>query len=395
MTNANDFYDDDEFGLAEKAFIDETYQIYLLDNGGIKQDKTSTTFAANSILALGHLINDLERVQGDIFVISDARRNPKHAEIHNRLTCSDGRTLKLFDELVWHLSYLDVYIDCELPHHIKNPKFAFFFTEAKRLGLYLTPIEFNRLYLGCGDDTKWFCDNLNRLVDSMRNIRSNKQVNLALKQFRRAARDNYESASEYIEDLFAVHSRMCVVRVDLSYLKQYAGNITAQEFLRHREKLLVYLQRHPIFENKVGYIIKAEHGRDKGFHLHAMIFFDGNLVREGISRATMIGDLWRDIITEGRGVHFNCNQHAKYYYNGIGMVRHDCVAQRHGLYYAFVYMTKTDEIARLSLGSAKIFLRGISPKIDEVKRGRPRMNATYTPHSDSQVANSLDNHRAK
>lgn len=102
-----------------------------------------------------------------------------------------------------------------------------------------------------------------------------------LRNFLRAASKNLKGSLAYVDHLFEHHSRLLVVRVDLSYQKTFIKNQTiSTEMTRvHRKRLFKRIRAHPLFENCLGYIWKLEYGKRKGFHYHTCFFFDGSKVR--------------------------------------------------------------------------------------------------------------------
>ena len=362
---------------AEYAFRQSTEDLTAM------QPDYNALRAANETISLMHLIGDLQKTRGQLFRIADINDQGYGAEWVGKIISpyhAPHKNFRMFCEILFHLESWHQNVTYHLPFHALNPLVKFFYSEAQRLGLQMPPVEFEYILYGQGDQTTMMCARLNELVKSIRQIEQNSQVSEAVKKFIRASNDNYSSATRYIESLFAVHARLLVVRVDLSYLKytniqqqHYHPAVSIEQFLMHRRQLLESIQRNPIFGHLLGYVIKLEHGREKGFHCHCLFLFDGSKVREDISRATMIGDFWKNHITKGSGLHFNCNLEPKYYYNGLGMVNYDDVEKRFGLDLAIKYMTKPDGIARLSLGNARIFSRGEMPDVPEVPLGRPRM----------------------
>ncbi|MBV7515967.1 inovirus-type Gp2 protein, partial [Pseudomonas sp. PDM25] len=57
-------------------------------------------------------------------------------------------------------------------------------------------------------------------------------------------------------------------------------------------------ERNPIFDHLLGYICAVEQGDDRGYHIHAAYFFNGNEVCRDVYKAQQIGDLWARI-TQG------------------------------------------------------------------------------------------------
>jgi hypothetical protein len=374
--NHNDEHNYDQD--AEIALMQSTQNLTAV------QPKHAAFGVVQHLISLMHLIKNLQQSSGELFKISDINDQRVSPEWIGRIICRyphDHKNALLFNSIIEHLNYWNEYMKGEFPMHQFNPYFYYFFNEAQRFGLHFSPGEFEYIFYGCDERSVALCANLNAFVNSLRKIGENTVVAAEMKKFRRASDDNYRSGTKYVETTFNKHSRLMVVRVDLAYQKYPVSDpfqgyehymTSADEFLMHRNKLLESLQRHPIFEHLKGYMIKLEHGREKGFHLHCMFMFDGSKIREGISRGQMIGEYWVNEITHGTGLFYNCNLNPNYFYNGVGMVEHDDLEKRIGIDYAVKYMTKPDAIVRLSLGNTRIFTKGVTPALPEVKLGRPR-----------------------
>ncbi len=367
---------------AENALIDSANDLTDRQPAFIPQK------LARHVVSLMHLINRLKKSSGKLFKMGDINSQGYGPEWIGRITCgypSNHKNFRLYFSIIEHLAYWNQYVKDGFPLHEMNPYFTYFYREASRLNLNFPSNEFDIILYGCGPESIAMCSNLNALVTAIRNIDADVTIASEMKRFQRGANDNYRSATEYVNAMFHKHSRLLVVRIDLAYRKnylpvgyQYKGGalnpfqVSVDEFLQHRQILLESLQRHTVFEYLKGYVIKLEHGRDKGFHMHCLFLFDGSKVREGISRGSMIGEFWVNHITHGNGLFYNCNLSQNYFYNGVGMVHSADAEKRIGVDYAVKYMTKADAIMRLSLGNARIISRGVMPNTPDVKRGRPR-----------------------
>lgn len=197
-----------------------------------------------------------------------------------------------------------------------------------------------------------------------------------LRSFQRAASKNLAGALAYVDHLFEHHSRLLVIRVDLSYQKVIVkNNVVSADMTRlHRKRLFKCVQSRPLFKDCLGYIWKLEYGQYKGFHYHTCFFFDGSKVRGDVSLARRIGEFWRNEITEGKGLYFNCNAIANSYaQSGIGDIHYTNQAKRGSLLKVITYITKVDTAVRLLLPQGgRTFGRGEFILRKKETRGRPR-----------------------
>lgn len=212
---------------------------------------------------------------------------------------------------------------------------------------------------------------LNECVDRIRREVRSGIFRSKLNSYQRSSNKNYKELIGYVDALFDRYSRLLILRVDLSYKKQYSKT-TQTEARRDRERLFGNTRSNKLFGDMVGYIWKLEHGPVKGFHYHVMFFFDGSKVREDGTLAERIGRYWNEMVTKGRGLFYNCNASKWRYKNcGIGMVSHsDSVLREVGLRSAICYLTKTDLYMKLQTDG-----RGMGKGNEPLPRGpcgRPR-----------------------
>ena len=182
------------------------------------------------------------------------------------------------------------------------------------------------------------------------------------------------STKEYIDKLSEHYSKLNVVRVDLSYKKPYSDTITLEEANKDIKHMFNNKRSKPsIFKDQVGYVCKKEYTKDKGVHFHAYFFYNGQKVQKSTYKADQIGNYWKDNITKEKGSYHNCHRN-EYKYNGIGMLVHNDEEKRKNLDKAISYSFK-DEQSINSLkesNNERAFTRGIAPKSDKEKMGRPR-----------------------
>ncbi|MGJ0127915.1 YagK/YfjJ domain-containing protein [Pantoea sp. RHCKP32] len=221
-------------------------------------------------------------------------------------------------------------------------------------------------------------DTINSVLKLFREGANSIRHKRLLRNFQRAASKNLKGALDYVNHLFEYHSRLLVVRVDLSYQKKIVKSKTVpvNTTRLHCKRLFKRIKSHPLFEHCLGYIWKLEYGQYKGFHYHTCFFFDGSKVRGDVSLARRIGEFWKNEITEGKGLYFNCNAIANgYAHSGIGDIHYTNEEKRHALQRAITYITKVDTAVRLSLPQgARTFGRSECILRNREKRGRPRHN---------------------
>lgn len=183
-----------------------------------------------------------------------------------------------------------------------------------------------------------------------------------------------ESTKKYIDDLSKKYSKLNIVRVDLGYTKEDSKSITFEDASKDLNKMLNNTRSKPtVFGEMIGYITKKELGEDKGVHIHVAIIYNGNIVREDITKAQQIGEYWKNNITKGKGVFHNCSKN-EYKNKAVGVIDYKDEEKRKIFdEKVLTYLCKDEQ----SINSLKTnikdraFTRGIAPK-KKSNAGRPR-----------------------
>lgn len=210
-----------------------------------------------------------------------------------------------------------------------------------------------------------------------------------------------KSTTAYIDQLLENHSKIQVIRLDLSYTKDHAREASLEEINQDLKHLLNNRRTKPsIFENMVGYIAKREYTEEKGPHIHSIFIYDGQKVRKDAHKGDQIGEYWKNEITDGKGIYHNCNREkARYSECALGMIDHADDAKRTVLKEkAIAYLCKEgqsiDPIKQS--GNERSFTRGIAPR-KESQVGRPRrcdsVGGGVDPKQEDE-SSGLDGHDA-
>lgn len=185
-----------------------------------------------------------------------------------------------------------------------------------------------------------------------------------------------KSTSTYIDQLLENHSKIQVIRLDLSYTKEHAREASLEEINQDFTHLLNNRRsKSSVFGNMVGYIAKREYTEEKGPHIHSIFIYDGQKIRKDAHKGDQIGQYWKNEITEGKGIFHNCNREkGKYAECALGMIDHTDEAKRTVLKEkAIAYLCKEEQsVAPIKQsGAERSFTRGISPR-RKSNVGRPR-----------------------
>ncbi len=198
-----------------------------------------------------------------------------------------------------------------------------------------------------------------------------------------------KSTSTYIDQLLENHSKIQVIRLDLSYKKEHARKASLEKINQDFTHLLNNRRTKPsIFENMVGYIAKREYTEDKGPHIHTLFIYDGQKISKDAYKGDQIGAYWKNEITEGKGIFHNCNREkGKYAECALGMIDHTDEAKRTLLKEkAIAYLCKDEQSVDpiKQSGSERSFTRGIAPR-KKSNAGRPRLSDMRAADDDDSL----------
>ncbi|RUJ45755.1 inovirus Gp2 family protein [Pseudomonas aeruginosa] len=317
-------------------------------------------------------------------------------------SCSSGRNdvrvkaTRLGSDFISNLLQGVSKFDYHFPVHEMNPYIEVFYRCINKL-------EDSSILSGwaglINEDALSFVIQINSIICFARCEMSSKAFKKIKKRFLKASKKRSKSLEEYIDALFVEHSRMLVVRVDLSYRSDFFSKGDGFDdklklVKSHWAGMQRDLHKGKPVDSLLGFACKLEYGQLKGFHLHLLLFYNGSNHRQDGVLARMVGEHWRDSITTGAGAYFNCNAvKAKYRSLGIGMINFDQIEYIDVLKRRVAsYLTKIDYWVRFSPEKGRAFFRGNMPKKSAVKRGRPRKVRAQRPFETGQRQNSSATH---
>ena len=231
-------------------------------------------------------------------------------------------------------------------------------------------------------------DTLNDCIDHINAYLARREVKRRAYLPTEKHRNHRKKISQYIEGLFDKHGRALVLRMDFSYRADFYPRMT--RIKRDRDTLIRYLRDQQ--KGFLGFIWRMEYGIDKGYHLHTVILLNANQVQRDIRLGLVIGKYWNDVITEGNGLHYNCNAYKGSYRDcGIGEIHWKDTDKRASFERAALYLAKPDpllEIARTlevehlttqghyevsnTVENSRVFGLSQLSEVKSVRSGRPR-----------------------
>lgn len=200
-----------------------------------------------------------------------------------------------------------------------------------------------------------------------------------------SAKRNLSELTKLINRLFEHHSRILVLRVDLSYKREVANVVPIEVVQMHREQLLGDRRNNPeVFEGLLGYAWSLEYSeKEGGYHYHLLALYNGAVRRDDVGIGLAIRDVW-NTITEGYGQCYISNFDKDKLRNqgclGIGMIHRDDVPLRINLVEKVAaYLTKKCtafdiQSGRTDSGVFRTFGKSWMPKPlnpNVPRRGRP------------------------
>ena len=174
----------------------------------------------------------------------------------------------------------------------------------------------------------------------------------------------YRDAERYVRCLFRKHAKLLVIRIDLSYQKEYSHLITAEKCRQDFARFLNNFRHNKeLSKDKAGYIWSLEYAPAKGFHYHCLFFYNGHEAQSDFYWGKRLGEYWEQVAPYGQ--YWNCNtKEKKADYErlgrlGIGRIHRDEEQTINNLLYIVGYMTKIEQyLLYCELKKCKRFGRG-------------------------------------
>ncbi|MGH8049292.1 MAG: YagK/YfjJ domain-containing protein [Arenimonas sp.] len=331
---------------------------HFLESDGVKERWliTDQIDCARNMLEIDNLTRNVIRSKLNLFSLKENSQRKQ------------ARATKLGKQF---LDCLNMDIE-RIKFHYPNHKFSPFFDlyEEHIASKGLTAILFNE------STVEYFND----CINSLRAGAKSKRFKSTLDHCKRLPLSIKTRLLTYVRGLHDFYSKLLVIRLDLGYQKQFCGSpehidpVSYSEVRGHRKSFLKYLKQELPEDYLAGYAWKLEHGKIKSYHYHFILLLNGQRVREDITIAKIIGEHWKNIITNGKGLYFNCNA-KKFNYRscGIGMISHDDAVMRKNLEEAVLtYLVKVDFYIKLFIQKGRAFGKGALPKESRSGIGRPR-----------------------
>ncbi|BCL90888.1 hypothetical protein MAFF211479_05890 [Ralstonia solanacearum] len=319
----------------------------------------------------------------------------------------NGAPVRKVSPLGEHIDRLHTYSRLYSSGYTFSPLITFFFEQYRN-----HPIKDYALLLNKFDPDGFDSDLFNDFVTTMRREAVTTKLKKRIFDWNGKFKESSDRIIAFEAELFREYARLMVIRLDLNYHKAIftdeemgelcaealdrkerdlvdylagsdistpgtiEGRIALEEVQKDRKRFFANMKGKPsLFKHLVGYVWRIEYTRGAGYHMHVMLFFDGEHVEKHEYYAQAIGCYWRDVITQGRGYFENCNlKRASYGDNwALGRIDHWDDAKRDRLRRAMQYFCKTSQIVQVvPYPKCRLFQTVIIRRQRKGAGGRPR-----------------------
>jgi hypothetical protein len=331
---------------------------------------------------------------------------------HTEYTKANGKRVKTTSSLGKHMESLHSYSRFYSRDYTFSPLIEFFFEEYRKHQIkdYSHAIDEH-------DPSPFSTDTFNDFVITMRKNAATINLKKKVADWESKPKKNMKRLIEFEASLFKRYARLMVIRLDFNYHKAtftpeevaqmlaearrrkecdqadylagkdipiprvVEGRVALEEVQKDRKRLFTNMKGKPsLFEHLVGYVWRIEFGRQAGYHMHVLFFFDGAHVQKHEHIAQEIGYYWQDVITQGRSYFENCNRKKSRYGDAwaLGQIDHWDGAKRDKLRNAMQYFCKTSQLVQvMPYAGCRLFQSGFVHRQRKVSGGRPRTKGIF------------------
>lgn len=220
-----------------------------------------------------------------------------------------------------------------------------------------------------------FKELFNQLVYELKAYCESKPFIDAVENQRIQVRRRQMEVKNWEEKLFARRSRHLMIHLTLGYQSQYCDTVTPEIVHGHLRRFLHNRFMNDLLSGILDYALRIEDGPEVGLHVHLIIAYDGQSLRDQ-PIAKYICDYWINTITAGQGTansdnFYKKNIHAKGWNDGTGQINHFDRSKRDGLLIALDYLCKGAQTVR-KRAHKKVKTFSLSRPGDKLISGRPR-----------------------
>lgn len=323
---------------------------------------------------------------------------------------------KRISVLGMHIEQLNRYGQLYSSEYTFSPLIAFFFEQYRKHSIHDCALTLDKVDPD-GFDSELFDD----FIRTMRCEAAARKLKKAIIDWNRKFELSRIRMAAFEAKLFEKYARLMVIRLDFDYRKAIfteeelkiaideakkrkesdlinylagadptlsgaiEGRVTLQEVQKDRDRLFGNMKGKPsLFRHLAGYVWRIEYTRLAGYHMHVMLFFDGENVKNHQFYAQEIGNYWRDVVTEGRGYFENCNRNKSRYGEAwaLGLIDHWDGTKRDKLRKAMEYFSKMSQIVHvMPYPKCRLFQCVFARRQGKKAGGRPRTRGFVRTHN--------------
>ncbi|HCF7342799.1 YagK/YfjJ domain-containing protein [Pseudomonas aeruginosa] len=314
-------------------------------------ERITTTLGSQSDTAIRieRLINAIQRTDSQACRVTYSK--------HGDELVSETRLSKYFDGIVQMIALFDGDVAYQYSWNL-----SLFQEACQAIGIERSPLGITCL---SEDEARYLSSSqtLNELTRCIRTLLTQTRYKRRKHDQRYQAIQQEVEVDRYVDAMFDLYARICVIRVDLYYRAEVQSRLRVERVFDDLNRLIAERERNLIFDHEIGYICSVEQGEDRGYHIHAAFFFNGAEVSADIYRAQRIGELW-ERITRGQGCFNNCNLEKDKYQDrlGLGLIHRRNLKARANVHCAMRYLVKNDQHLRLKPVGARCLRKGQARK---------------------------------
>lgn len=191
---------------------------------------------------------------------------------------------------------------------------------------------------------------------------------------KRNMRKNSHSIVEHFSNLMSRHATLLVVRIDLGYSAKSHPQFPSenQQAIAISDRRRFFNEIKKNYPDWLGFVWKLEFASRKGYHYHAILYFDGERLRADAKISLALAHLWERVTGYNQGVTFLCNLHKqRYRHPAIGSIHYKEKEKIENFKFIADYLSKSDIVCCLRAKRQRTMGKSKIPEM-KIKKGRPR-----------------------
>lgn len=236
-------------------------------------------------------------------------------------------------------------------------------------------------------------DTLNGFAQDVRKRGSNASFKAKVASLQAETDKRFNGMQNYLDQLAELYPDGHVIRMDFCY-RPYQdvgfrfGREMHSTISAHGAELIEYLNT-SLGSAVAGYVWKRDFAAARGYQYHLVAVLHGPQHRELTHIVSSLESQWRDVITCGLGLSWNCHDSRTHGFKYRGLIAMDQRGKsiQEQLRQVPLYMTLTDAIVAFApRGTAKTYGMGTLPRLSRKKKLPPR--PAYKAYGDGGASKS-------